>query len=270
MGRRCRRAIDWGYMGRLERGWRQVRWSLAQRGLGGTLRVVRERVTGQRGPEAVTVHPFDVEFGVDTSGFVGAWELDGKGPNQRHSNPYYGVPPSRLREALRRWKEMVEGEGRTVGEFAFVDIGCGKGRAMMIASEMEFREVDGLELSAGLAETARQNVERWREMGRARSPLQVAEGDATLADLPDGPWLIFMYNSFQAPVMRRMMQRLEEAARESSRRMYLLYVVPEQEAVVAEFPRFERLWSEVIPLSEEEERMDRVSSPEDRCSLYRR
>lgn len=257
-------------MGQVERAWRQVRWSLAQRGVGGTLRVVMERVRGQRESEPVPMHPFDVEFGVDTSGFIGAGQLDGEGPNQRHSNPYYGVPPSRLREALDRWRVMVEGEGRELGDFAFVDIGCGKGRAMMIASEMPFREVMGVELSRGLAEIARTNLERWQELGRAKSSLQVMERDATAAELPDGPWLIFMYNSFQAPVMRKMMDRLEKVAEESAVRMHVLYMVPEQEAVIAEFPGFERMWSEVIPLSVEEELADKVSSPEDRVSLYRR
>lgn len=255
-------------MGRVERAWRQVRWSLAQRGMGGTLRVVMERVVGRRESEPVPVHPFDVEFGVDTSGFVGAGQLDGQGPNQRYSNPYYGMPPSRLREALGRWQQRVEGEGREVREFAFVDIGCGKGRAMMIASEMPFREVAGLELSGGLVETARKNLKRWQEQGRAVSSMRVVEGDATVAELPAGPWLMFVYNSFQARVMRRMMERLERVAAESARQMYLLYVVPEQEAVIAEFPGFECVWSEAIPLSAEEQLADKVSSPEDRCSLY--
>lgn len=257
-------------MGRVERAWRQVRWSLAQRGVGETLRVAMERASGRRESEPVPVHPFDVEFGVETSGFIGAGQMDGEGPNQRHSNPYYGVPPSRLREALDRWRVMVEGEGREVGEFAFVDIGCGKGRAMMIASEMPFGEVIGVELSGGLVEIARTNLERWQELGRAKSSLRVMEGDATAAELPDGPWLIFMYNSFQAPVMRKMMERLEKVAEQGAVRMYVLYMVPEQEAVIAEFSRFERMWSEVVPLSAEEELVDKVSSPADRCSLYRR
>jgi SAM-dependent methyltransferase len=256
--------------GRVKKAWRKLRWSVAQRGVRGTGRVMIERVVSRRELEAMPVHPFDVEFGVNTSGFVGAWELEGYGPNQRYSNPYYGVPPSRLREALRRWKQMVEGEGRAMDEFTFVDIGCGKGRAMMIASEMEFREVVGLELSSELVDIARRNLERWEQMGRAHSPLRVVEGDATAAELPARSWLIFIYNSFQAPVMRKMLERLETIAAEVSGTIFLLYVVPEQEGVIAEFPCFKLLWSEVIPLSPEEEMVDRVSSPEDRCSLYRR
>ena len=50
----------------------------------------------------------------------------------------------------------------------------------------------------------------------------------------------------------------------------LLYVVPQQETVVAEFPKFELLWSERIEMSEMDAAADHVSSPEDRVSLYRR
>lgn len=254
----------------LKEAWKKLSWSVAQRGVWGTLRVALRRAVPGETTEGPVEHVFDREFGVETSGFIGAWKLGGRGANQRYSNPYYGVPPSRLREALRRWRQMVEDEGRAVEEFAFLDIGCGKGRAMMIASEMPFREVVGLELSGELVEIAQRNFERWRQLGRARSRLEVMEGDATMMPLPPGPWLIFMYNSFQAPVMRTMLERLEAVAGESAGTMDLLYFVPSQEAVFMEFPRFARVWSEVIPLSEEDASVDRVSSPEDRCSLYRR
>ena len=243
-------------------------WSLGQRGVWGTVRQAMERAIGSRGVQKPALHPFDEEHGTETSGLVSAAGLFTGHAHDRFSVAYYGVSPSRLRRALARWRE-TPGTG-DVGEYTFVDIGSGKGRAMMLASELEFREVVGVELSASLAEVAEKNLEKWREAGRALSPMKLVQGDALALTFPEGRLLIFMYNPFLAPMMRQLLKRVEAVAGGRRGEIDLLYVVPQQEAVFAEFPGFELLWSERIGMSEEDAAADHVSSPEDRVSLYRR
>ena len=68
--------IECGCMGGvMEKARRQVRWSLAQRGFWGTVRVVVRRIVGGRRKSADALHPFDVEHSVDTSGLIGGGEL---------------------------------------------------------------------------------------------------------------------------------------------------------------------------------------------------
>jgi len=45
-----------------------------------------------------------------------------------------------------------------IRDYAFIDLGCGKGRVTTVASEFPFREVIGVELSTALAATARANA----------------------------------------------------------------------------------------------------------------
>jgi SAM-dependent methyltransferase len=245
----------------LQKAWRQLRWSVVQRGVWGTLRVMASRGLGRKGASAVMVHPFDEEFGVETSGLIGGGELAGGGANDRYNTAYHGVPPVRFREALKRW-EQTPGTG-AVGEYAFVDVGCGKGRAVMMASEMPFREALGVELNAGLVAVAESNLQQWDELGLRKCPSRVLQGDATEFVLPDAPLLVYLYNPFRAPVMKLLLERLEAV----SGRVDILYLVPEQEAVFADFERFERVWSLAM---ERAEAVDQVSSSEDRVSLYRR
>jgi SAM-dependent methyltransferase len=173
-----------------------------------------------------------------------------------------------MRQALARWIDTAGTGG--VREYTFVDVGSGKGRAVMLASELPFREVVGVELSADLHEVAKRNLRTWRESGRGRSPTRLVQGDALSLSLPEGRLLIFLYNPFLAPVMRRLLERVEAAVVDRGGEIDLLYVVPQQETVVAEFPKFELLWSERIEMSEMDAAADHVSSPEDRVSLYRR
>jgi SAM-dependent methyltransferase len=227
-----------------------------------------QRVTGPRGVERPAVHPFDLKYGTDTSGLVSGGGLSSGHEHDRFSVAYYGVSPSRLRRALARWRE-TPGTG-DVGEYTFVDIGSGKGRAMMLASALPFREVVGVELNASLAAVAERNLEKWREAGRALSPMRLVQGDALALTFPEGRLLIFMYNPFLAPIMRRLLERVEAVAGGRRGEVDLLYVVPQQETVFAEFPEFQLLWSERIGMSEKDAAADHVSSPEDRVSLYRR
>jgi SAM-dependent methyltransferase len=257
-----------GMSGGIKKAWRKWQWSLEQRGVWGTLRVVLERVLSRRRRGAVAQHPFDVEHGVETSGLIGGGELAIGVANDRYSTAYHGVPPSRMRDALERWR-ATSGTGATE-DYTFVDIGCGKGRAMMMASEMPFREVVGVELNAGLLRVAEENLRRWRELGRMRCGVRVVQGDVTEVTLPDGPLLVYLYNPFHAPVLRALLQRIDGAAGDVRGCVDVLYLVPHQEAVFEEFARFERLWGEEIGTSEEDVVLDPVVSRGDRCNLYRR
>jgi SAM-dependent methyltransferase len=214
------------------------------------------------------MHPFDEEFGTETSGLVSGGGLASGHEHDRFSVAYYGVSPSRMRGALERWRETPG--TAAVSEYSFVDIGSGKGRAMMLASQLPFREVVGVELNASLHAVAEKNLERWRAAGRAVSPMRHVQGDALGLSLPEGRLLIFLYNPFLAPMMRRLLERVDAVAGGRCGELDLLYVVPQQEVVFAGFERFELVWSERIGMSETDAAADHVSSPEDRVSLYRR
>lgn len=248
--------------------WRKFIWSLGQRGVRGTARQFVQRAMGSKSAEKAALHPFDEENGTETSGLVSGGGLASGHEHDRFSVAYYGVSPSRMRRALARWRETPGTRG--VEEYSFVDIGSGKGRAMMLASELAFREVVGVELSASLHAVAEKNLELWRASGRAVSPMRQVQGDALGLRLPEGRLLIFLYNPFVAPMMRRLLERVDALAGDRRGEIDLLYVVPQQEAVFAEFQGFELLWSERIGMSEVDAAADHVSSPEDRVSLYRR
>lgn len=54
---------------------------------------------------------------------------------------------------MKRWQEFGPAYG--IEDYTFVDIGCGKGRAVLLASEVRFREIVGIELNTKLAVLAR-------------------------------------------------------------------------------------------------------------------
>jgi SAM-dependent methyltransferase len=253
-------------VGKVQRAWRQLQWSVAHRGIAATARAVFKRGLRKGDGRAPLVHPFDVRYGVDTSGLIGGGELSTGQANDRYITAYLGIAPSRFQQAMAWW-QATDG-ALAVEETPFLDIGCGKGRAMMLASELGFREVVGVELNADLVRIAEENLARWKELRQARCPMSILQGDAAEVALPEGRLLVYLYNPFHAPVLRRVLQRLEEGT--AGREIELMYLLPQEEAVFAEFPAFELLWSRTMGMSEEDRAADTASSSEDRCSLYRR
>jgi SAM-dependent methyltransferase len=223
-------------------GW--MRWAWRQRGVRGAFELLLERILRPR--RRVRVHPFDRVHGVETSGVIDGGSLAVGQLHAEFATFYQAVPPSRMRAVLARWRRAPG--VLPVGEYTFVDVGCGKGRALLLASELPWREVVGVELDAGLAAVAERNVAQWVAAGRALAPMRVVCGDAATVALPEGPLVVYLFNPFQAPVLRALLERLQHRAAP----VEVLYLHPRQEWVFAEFPEFERLWRRKIQLASED------------------
>src|ERR1700689_3523824 len=94
------------------------------------------------------IHPFDQVHGVDTSGLVPAKHLTTGHANDAPVTASYGVAPSILRTLIDRWREPIP--PHPISSYTFIDIGAGKGRGLLVASEYHFRKVIGIELNPHL------------------------------------------------------------------------------------------------------------------------
>jgi len=188
------------------------------------------RLPGLSVKDGYTQHPFDAEFGVRTSGLVAGRHLKIGHKHDRHATAYYGVAPSVLHALVKRW--LTRTPDARIAETTFMDLGAGMGRAVLLASALGFKAVVGVELHPTLAGVARRNAAIWREAGRDVGPMRIVEGDATEFALPAGPVLLFLFNPFGAPVMRRLLKNLSAQLEERPAPVSLLYVNNEQEGVL--------------------------------------
>ncbi|HZB88950.1 MAG TPA: class I SAM-dependent methyltransferase [Terracidiphilus sp.] len=205
------------------------------------------RLPGLTVEDGYTRHPFDITNGVRTSGLVAGRHLKFGHPHDRHATAYYGVAPSVFHALLRRWQRSRS--AAAIEETTFIDIGAGMGRALLLASELPFRSVLGIELNPTLVRIARHNLTAWRKSGRARAPLRLLEGDAAQFKFPAGPCLAFLFNPFGAPVMRRFLSHAAASFTSHPGRLDLIYVNNEQEAELERARGFRRLFIGRIPRS---------------------
>ena len=209
------------------------------------------------------VHPFDERFGVDTSGLV--YELPSGHEHDLYNNGYFAVAPSVFHSVMLALRDRLALDYR---RFSFVDLGSGKGRALLLALDYPFREIIGVELSPELNRVARANIARYSG-GRNRVPVSSIHGDAAAFRWPPVPLVIYLWNSFTGPVMEQVFRNLEASLAQLPRELYLVYIHPELESILDGLPWLNRLWREDFAMSEEDHAAWAFPNRDEMCAIYR-
>ena len=189
-------------------------------------------------------HPFDVAEQVETSGYVPADQLTSDDRLKGLIIPYAGSSPSVTRKAISTLPD--------VRDYSFVDLGCGKGRALLVASEYAFMRIIGVELSAELSATARRNVQTVANHYPERSPMNVVEGNAIGFELPAGKVVVFIYHSFGLELMNQLIGELETALENRLDHVFVVYYNPVHSVALDSSPVFKRWFAATFKLVPEE------------------
>lgn len=162
---------------------------------------------------------FDVQNGTNTRGKTPFHELDVTGDSVAHGTGYQAVNAGHFTAAI---DALDIPAGST-----FIDIGCGKGKALLLASRNpKFAHVIGVEMAKSLCDIAEENAKIYAKRYPAASRIQVACEDATRYDIPDDANVIFMNNPFDAILTRSFLENLKRSLLQSPRKMWLLYGNP--------------------------------------------
>jgi SAM-dependent methyltransferase len=138
---------------------------------------------------------------------------------------HYGPIKRRLmNEALRAVE--IDPQAST-----FVDLGCGKGRALVVAAEFGWRRLVGVEYDPELAARARENAESYsrRRLSSPDLSFEIIEGDAASYEPPAGQFLLFMYNPFGEQTVAAVIDRVIQSWRSDPRPVAVVYANPQWE-----------------------------------------
>jgi SAM-dependent methyltransferase len=169
---------------------------------------------------------FDREYGVTTHAvlFLSDLDPDAAGDAAAHATHYEAVPVGDFRALIAQ----LPRDARTGA--TFVDIGAGMGRALLLAAEYPFKQVVGVEVSPGLYEVAKENLERANDAKRRCRDLRVVRADARLWNYPPGDVVAFLYNPFDGPALEATLAAL--LGRRDPGATWLLYHTAVERALV--------------------------------------
>lgn len=146
-----------------------------------------------------------------------------KGDNKSHGFRYVASPICLVRTVVQSVIEDLNQNGLDLSDCTFIDYGSGKGQALMVAAEFPFREVIGIEFSQNLHEQAEANLEAFLRNNSKTSNIKSIEADASEFKLPKNITLVYFFNPFSEHVLRKVLRRLEERARQTDSPVYIAY-----------------------------------------------
>ncbi|RYZ07100.1 MAG: class I SAM-dependent methyltransferase [Myxococcales bacterium] len=164
-------------------------------------------------------HSFDQRFGTDTEGKVEPAALGIEDEGRREQAILYLPSPA----PVTRW--MLEHVGVSHRDFTFVDLGCGKGRVVLMAAQYPFQRVVGVDISPTLTAVARSNVARFPARARRCDSVEICNADVTTFDLPSTNLLLHLYHPFDGEVTSAVLARLESSLRQTPRRVVVAYLL---------------------------------------------
>lgn len=173
---------------------------------------------------------FDWDHRVDTTGATVGWRDRLLGT--LHS-PYQPTEPALFRE-------MIESLPVDLTGFTFIDLGSGKGRTLLMASDYPFKQIIGVELLASLHETAVENIAKYHSGSQKCFQLQAICADATEFVFPNEPTVLYLFNPLPQSGLARVIKNLEQSLQESPRPFFVIYHNPEHEALLANSPLLKR------------------------------
>src|SRR5262249_44405219 len=102
-------------------------------------------------------------------------------------SPYQPTDPALFRE-------MMAALEIDFCEFTFIDIGSGKGRTLLMATDYPFRRILGVELLPDLHRIAQENIGKYKSDTQQCFAIEATRGDAREFAFPPAPMVLYLFN----------------------------------------------------------------------------
>ncbi len=173
---------------------------------------------------------YDWEHGVNTMSAAVGWRDRLLGV---FHSPYQPTEPELFRE-------MMDALNADCSQFTFIDLGSGKGRTLLMASEYPFRRIVGVELLPDLNSLAQKNISTFKSDSQRCFALESVCQDAREYEFPDEPLLVYLFNPFLESGLEQVVENLEQSLQKHPREAVVLYHNPLLENVIAASPLFKK------------------------------
>ncbi len=196
--------------------------SAASRLVGKLWSFVRES-TPERRRQRYGDMEYDWEHRVNTTSGTVSWRARLLG---LFHSPYQPTEPA-------LFQEMMASLPIEFDQFTFIDLGSGKGRTLLMASEYPFRKIVGVELISELHRAAEENMRAYRSPTQRCVQIESVCVDASDFVFPDTPLVMYLFNPLPEWGLDRMIRNLEQSLEQSPRPVWIVYHNPAMDSTLA-------------------------------------
>lgn len=141
-------------------------------------------------------------------------------------HPYYASEPwlfEQIVHSLKTSSLSIDTLKVDFREFTFVDLGSGKGRALLMASDQPFRRIVGVEFMPDLHRAAQQNIAHYSNDRQQCKQIKSLLMDVRDFEFPAGPLVVYLFNPFPEPVFARVLENLRVSVEQDPRPVFVAY-----------------------------------------------
>lgn len=169
---------------------------------------------------------WDRAHGVDTGGQIELHGLEVIGPNAGIGYPAVSTSPATFAFLSQYFP-------RAPSEYTYLDLGCAKGRTLLLAAGMGFGRVIGVEFAESLCVIARQNISRFAGPRDMDAFCSVVHADATQYELPNGKLVLYFGNPFGLELWPQMLASIADSLKHRPRPIRLVLAGSLEETIRA-------------------------------------
>ena len=157
------------------------------------------------------------KYKIQTSGSDDLKKMEATGIDISHATVYMPANYLLLEELFKSLPKK--------GLSHFLDIGCGKGRALCVAAHHGFEKVTGIDFSEEFCSNAELNLQQ-TQIQFPSLQYSIINQDALALDIPKDVDCIFFFNPFDQFVMTHVAAKILSSYKNNPRDIYILYINP--------------------------------------------
>ena len=162
---------------------------------------------------------FDLRYGIDSSQNVSLDKLNFQITNKTEGVEYGTIAPYFIQKIL----ELVKFDTSDI----FVDLGCGKGRVLLIASKFNFKKVIGIEFSPELYLIAQNNIGNCLSNNHFNTEkINLIQKDVLEYVFNHHETVFYLYNPFSNKILIMICDQIKGSLIINPRRIIIIYVNP--------------------------------------------
>jgi SAM-dependent methyltransferase len=155
------------------------------------------------------------------------------------ARPYFATEP---------WlfEQIMQALPIDFSQFTFVDLGSGKGRVLLMASDYSFQRIVGVEFMPSLHRAAQKNIESYSNHRQRCDKIETVCMDARDFQFPLEPLVVYLFNPFSEATFSQVLENLRLSIEQAPRPVYIAYRFTEFEKLLAQ-----EAWLEKVAAAEQ-------------------
>jgi 16S rRNA G966 N2-methylase RsmD len=158
---------------------------------------------------------FDQRYYLNTMKITNVKDLDISEDDKQNSFRYQ---PTRRRHFRNLMNELIFPDGSV-----FVDLGSGKGRVLLMASEYNFSRIVGVEISRELCNIAKSNLKAFESKSKQCLPVEIVELDVSKYRVNEDENIFYLFKPFNDFIMKQILENITTSLKQKPRKVWLIF-----------------------------------------------